>query len=44
MKRLNRTGHEVAFCERCGEACDDGPAGGSAERALLRQLWLGVRV
>ena len=35
----------VAFCERCGQVCDAGCRRAALrERALLQQLWLGVRV
>jgi hypothetical protein len=35
----------VSFCERCGEVCDDGCRRAALrERALLQQLWLGVRL
>ena len=35
----------VAFCERCGQVCDDGCRRAAVrERVLLQQLWLGVRL
>jgi hypothetical protein len=35
----------VTFCERCAEVCDDGfRRAALRKRALLQQLWLGVRV
>ena len=35
----------VTFCARCGEVCNAGCRRAALrERALLRQLWLGVRV
>ena len=35
----------VSFCERCSEVCDDACRRAALrERALLQQLWLGVRI
>ena len=35
----------VSFCERCSEVCDDACRRAALrERALLQQLWLGVRL
>ena len=38
-------GLAVGFCERCGEVCDDVCRRAALrERAMLQQLWLGVRL
>lgn len=47
MRRLFTRTKEVAvtFCERCAELCEEGCRRAALrERALLQQLWLGVRV
>ena len=47
MRRLFTRTKELSarFCERCAEICDDGCRRAALrERALVQQLWLGVRV
>jgi hypothetical protein len=47
MRKLSRRtkGLAVSFCDRCGEVCDAGwRRAALRERAILQQLWLGVRI
>ena len=45
LSRRRRKELAVGFYERCGEVCGDGCRRATLrERALLQQLWLGVRM
>jgi hypothetical protein len=47
MRRLFKRTKELSatFCKRCGRVCVEGCRRAALrERALLQQLWLGVRV
>jgi hypothetical protein len=46
MGKLHERAKEqgLSYRERCGEVCDDGcRQAAMRERALMQQLWLGVR-